>query len=545
MSRSGRLAAALGTVVAIIVIAGLASAASVIVPALLGGLLLLFAVLVWSAYRRSRSTIDAESRLQRLYDEALDDSFFDSLTGVGNHRSFEVALAHQTAEYESMQTPFALALVDVDDMQVVNRREGVAEGDEVLIGVAETLQQISRPEDRVYRIGGDEFAIIMPGLDLEGAVVVMERVLHFSRRPSSGLRPNSFSCGVSAMPYLTSDGAILIRQAQKALEWVKSHGHGTVTGFDPDRDRIPGHAHDIARSAIQEVVAGKLLSSVFQPIVDLQSGRVLGFEALIRPDPRGPLPGTAQLFEAAASSGRTVELDLACIEVVLMAARAIGPDQIVTLNLSPRTLERKDFDASWLLEVLMRNGISPSRVIVELTDRDAVSDVQRLRRTFSHLQQYGLRFAADDVASGAFDQRLMSQIRFDIVKIDLARIQQGTPNAVARVELQSLRDLALSQHSTVVAEGVETAEQLQIIRELRIGAAQGYLLGRPGVSVAATFVDLARLAGGRHPGSEAEMDRPVVALPAAALWTPGPSDARTAAAISFVPSQSPMHASVV
>ncbi len=258
------------------------------------------------------------------------------------------------------------------------------------------------------------------------------------------------------MPQFGRDQEMLHRQADAALYWAKRHGRGTVEVFDPERDQLPDNVADFTRNAVQEVVSGRLLSPVFQPIVDLRTGRVLGFEGLIRPDPRGPLPDTARLFAAAAAVGRTVELDVACIEAVLSAARAIGPDRLLTLNLSPRTLEVKDFDAGWLLHGLYRNGISPGRVIVELTERDEIADLPRLRKTFQHLQQYGLRLAADDVGAGNSGLRLLSQVQFDIVKIDLSLVQDGVRRLGARAVLQSLRDLALSQQAHVVAEGVET-----------------------------------------------------------------------------------------
>jgi EAL domain-containing protein (putative c-di-GMP-specific phosphodiesterase class I) len=194
-----------------------------------------------------------------------------------------------------------------------------------------------------------------------------------------------------------------------------------------------------------------------------------------------------------------VELDIACVEAVLSGARAIGPDRLLTLNLSPRTLEARDFDASWLLQGLYRNGISPGRVILELTERDEIADLVHLRHTFQVLQQYGLRLAADDVGAGNAGLRLLSQVQFDIVKIDLSLVHDGVRRVGARAVLQSLRDLALSQRAHVVAEGVETREQLQVIQELEIGAGQGFLLGRPDASVAATFVDIGRIGSGLLP----------------------------------------------
>jgi EAL domain-containing protein (putative c-di-GMP-specific phosphodiesterase class I) len=169
---------------------------------------------------------------------------------------------------------------------------------------------------------------------------------------------------------------------------------------------------------------------------------------------------------------------------------------LITINLSPRTLEVRDFDAAWLLDMLLHNGIAPGRVIVELTERDAVGDLPRLRQALKHLQSHGLRLAADDVGAGNAGLRLLSQVPFDIVKIDLSLVQDGVHQPGSRAVLESLRDLAISQNARIVAEGVETAEQLQVIRDLEIGAGQGYLLGRPIASVEATFVDLGQFAPG-------------------------------------------------
>ncbi len=438
----------------------------------------------------------SRDELQVLYHEAREDSLADGLTGLGNHRAFQEELARQVTAHEQRGATFSLALLDLDDLKVVNDREGHVAGDDMLRSMARRMRELARANDRLFRIGGDEFAIILPAGDIEDAVTVASRILHFCKRPTDSDRPFAFSSGVSGVPYLTRQRDRVYRQADAALYWAKRHGRGSVEVFDPERDQLPDDVSDTAGNAVAEVIQGKLLRPVFQPIVDLRSGHILGFEGLIRPDPNGPLPNTSQLFAAAAASGRTVELDLACLDVVVSAARAIGPGRLLTLNLSPRTLEMKDFDAAWLLNGLVRNGISPSRVIIELTERDEVDDLGRLRQTFAALQQYGLRLAADDVGAGNSGLRLLSQVQFDIVKIDLSLVHDGVRRLGSRAVLQSLRDLAVSQDARIVAEGVETSEQLSVIRDLQIGAGQGFLLGRPEASVAKTFVDMQQLESG-------------------------------------------------
>ncbi len=455
---------------------------------------------------------DSRAELQALYSEARHDALADGLTGLGNHRAFQEELGHQISTFEDRGTPFSLVLMDLDDLKIVNDRDGHAAGDDMLVSMAETMRELARRDDLLYRTGGDEFAMILPAANIDEAAAVAERILHFCKRPPSGGRASPFSSGVSGVPYFSRQRDIVYRQADAALYWAKRHGRGSVEVFEPERDQLPDELTDATANAIAEVVTGKLLRPVFQPIVNLRNGRIIGFEGLIRPAPESPLTDTGRLFAAAAAAGRTVELDLACIEAVVDGARAIGPDRLLTLNLSPRTLEVKDFDPAWLLSGLVRNGISPSRVIIELTEREEVDDLGRLQQVFNLLQQYGLRIAADDVGAGNSGLRLLSQVQFDIVKIDLALVQSGVRRMGARAVLQSLRDLALSQNVRMIAEGVETAKQLSVIRELDIGAAQGFLLGRPDASVDKTFVDVRQLESGVVVPREAH---PVIAPPPA------------------------------
>ncbi len=287
-------------------------------------------------------------------------------------------------------------------------------------------------------------------------------------------------------------------QADAALYWCKRHGRCSVDVFDPQRDRQTDQAATAETAgAIARVAAERQLRAVFQPIIDLRSGRVLGFEGLIRPTEAAPFADAGSLFTAAEASGRTVELDAACFDVVATAARAIAVDQVLSMNLSPRTIETHDFSAPSILALLAYHGIDPRRVIIELTEREPVQDMTRLRDNLIQLQQAGIRIAADDVGAGNAGLRLLSQVRFDIVKIDLSLVQEGVQRASSRAILRSLRDLAGRWGAFVVAEGIETSEQLRVVRELGVSAGQGYLLGRPGPTVELRGIDLAGLEAGQ------------------------------------------------
>jgi EAL domain-containing protein (putative c-di-GMP-specific phosphodiesterase class I) len=253
-----------------------------------------------------------------------------------------------------------------------------------------------------------------------------------------------------------------------------------------------------------------MLRAAYQPIVDLASGVVIGFEGLIRPLPESGFADPSSLFAAAESVGRTVELDHACIETIVRESGGLTPQQLLAINVSPRFLEAPHFSPEWLLEVLARQGIESTRVVLELTERENVEDVLRLQRSLAALQRAGIRIAADDVGAGNAGLRLLSQFRFDIVKLDLTLVQDGTQRDSSRAVLRSLRELASRWGAYMVAEGLETVSQLRAVREIGVAAGQGYLLSRPMPTPTMTRVDLNMIeAGGvvlavrsRHHGND-------------------------------------------
>jgi diguanylate cyclase (GGDEF)-like protein len=474
---------------------------------------------------------ESQAQLEVLYREARQDSLHDGLTGLGNHRSFQEELDRQLDLFRRHQVPVALLLIDLDDLKVVNDNEGHPAGDQLLLGMANAIRDTLRYGDRAFRIGGDEFAVLLPHTDADEGLIAANRLRHFCLRPAAGDRVIPFSGGISAVPQLTSDRNELFRQADAALYRCKRGGRGTVAIFDADRDLVPEDPHGQGSStAVRDIIRSRNLKPVYQPIVDLRDGSVLGFEGLIRPGASSPFANPGQLFAAAANAGRTSELDLACFEVVAAGAVDIDPRQVVTINLSPQTLELEDSTAAWLLEILARYGISPGRLIVELTEREAITDLDRLRRNVASLQRAGVRLAADDVGAGNAGLRLLSQVRFDIMKIDLSLVQDGAQHESSRAVLRSLMDLAARQGAIAIAEGLETAEQLRSLQQLGITTGQGYLLGRPGSNVALTTVDIKSLASGTvivggssMAAGDATTAASASAVPPSALTTPPPA----------------------
>ena len=441
--------------------------------------------------------------LEDAYARARAESLRDALTGLGNHRSFQEELERQWLGATRYNSRLTLAIVDLDDFGKVNDAEGHAGGDRVLVGVAGVMAAALRRSDHVFRIGGDEFAVLMPGVDADGAYLAMRRVLATvlergvddRRRNEPAAQPWSFTVGISAIPGTATDRATLYREADAALAFGKKHGRTCVTVFDPERDGSPGTERSAAGRAalVARVAASGALVTLFQPIFDLRSGRPRGYEALSRPMPGSGFTDATDLFTAAEAFGRTVELDLACLTTSIAAfARQALPGSL-TLNISPRSLESDQFSVHGLVQLLHRHGVDPARVVLELTERETVEDMDRLTRALESCRTAGMRVAADDVGAGNAGLRLLSQLRFDIVKIDLSLVQGGAIRATSHEVVRTLKDLADRWGALVIAEGVETVEQLEFVRSLDIRAGQGYLLGVPSERPPTETIDFDKL----------------------------------------------------
>jgi EAL domain-containing protein (putative c-di-GMP-specific phosphodiesterase class I) len=284
----------------------------------------------------------------------------------------------------------------------------------------------------------------------------------------------------------------MFRHADAALYWCKRHGRTDIQTYDPDRHGQAGDERNSTElaAAVAAVASARSLMAVYQPIFSLTTGQPIGHEALVRPAPDTGFPDAESLFAAAEATGRTVELDTACIDVVAAAAGAVLPDLYLAVNLSPRTLETSEFSAARLAAVFAERGFAPSNLVLELTEREAVEDISQLRRNLEACRRIGMRIAADDVGAGNAGLRLLSEIRFDLVKIDLSLVQGGVLRESSLAVMRALRDLADRSSASIVAEGIETAHQLEVVRDLGLTAGQGYLLGRPAVTRSIDPVDI-------------------------------------------------------
>ncbi len=454
-----------------------------------------------------RPLVADRAELHDRYEAALADALTDPLTGIGNHRAFQEELDRQVEQAHRYGVPVSLILLDIDEFKSINDRHGHAAGDRALADFGRLILSSLRRVDRPYRIGGDEFAVLLPHTDAEGAWVVGRRLLATALQPplrDQGDTAISFSAGVSTLPELGTTREQLYAQADAALYAAKRAGRTDVVLFDPAATAL--EPTSAAGAAIAEVIARGQLRPVYQPIVDLDGLTVLGHEGLIRPVPPAPFADPAALFAAAAASGHLVALDMTCIEAIVGGAAALPANQFLSVNVSPRTVEAPEFSGAALLSILARHGFRPDRIILELTEREEIGDVDRVRAKLETCRRSGVRLAADDLGAGNSGLRLLSELRFDVLKVDLSLVQRSAPGAPSEAVVGSVVAFAGRTGALVVGEGVEDPQEAARLVALGVGAGQGYFFGRPGPLLAGD-----PLVGLPAPGSSVEFPAPMAA----------------------------------
>ena len=410
----------------------------------------------------------------------------DPLTDLGHHRSFQEELGRAVAIAVRKEEPLTLALIDLDDFKFTNDRYGHRRGDEVLLEAALVLSH-GRAEDQAFRIGGDEFALLMPGIDGAEARVGLERRLATARARATA---TSFTIGVAVLAAGTKiDPAVLWEQADAALyEGKRTSTEIVVFGEVTELISIVTPAKI---QALRALLDEPRIETAFQPIWDLQDGRVLGVEALARPWDGYGFDGPADMFAVAEKIGRAHELDAICRSAALARAHEIPEGVLLFLNVNPQSLTHGELEGDRLLRSVATAGMRPSQIVLEITERSearltqVVADATRLRKL-------GFRLALDDVGAGNAGLEMLRELPVDFVKIDQTVIAAALADVHAQAVLLAIIAYAGRAGAYVIAEGigseqilsfVRNAEELHMLNGPPIKGAQGYLLGRPSTDI--------------------------------------------------------------
>ena len=420
-------------------------------------------------------------RLGQLHRAALARARRDGLTDLGNHLAFQEELRHAVAHALRYREPLTLALLDLDDFKLANDRYGHGHGDRLLAELAGLLSA-GRASDRAFRIGGDEFAMILSGTELAGAEVRLNAIRDAAPGRLAGL---TLSCGLASLDADTLDADSLQEQADAAVYEAKRRGRNQVVAFAGLDDTVivtPAKAR-----AVHELLANGVPTVAFQPIWDLDGHRVLGYEALARPSHEQELAGPGEAFEVAERIGRAHELDARCREAVLSRAGELPDDALLFLNVSPQTLDHDLLAGNRLVRAVEAAGLRPERVVLELTERSSAR-VDHVVREARRLRDLGFKLALDDVGAGNAGLEMLRSLEVDFVKIDRDVVRNALVQRGARAVLLAIVAFAGEVGTYVIAEGIEDHAMLDLVRRSdgvgfaaagRVHGAQGYLLGRP------------------------------------------------------------------
>jgi diguanylate cyclase (GGDEF)-like protein len=392
----------------------------------------------------------------------------DALTGLANHRHFHERLGAEIERARRYGGQLALVSLDLDDFKKMNDTYGHPYGDEILRAVGEQLDDAVRAADLAARLGGEEFALILPGADADFAYAAAERVrVAVEAVPVRGSKL-SCSAGVACFPTDAEDADTLLRFADGAMYWAKRAGKGRTRRYDPDN--VATAWTDDQREQIEALLRqDEPVRPLFQPIVDLALGTVLGYEALARfPGHPGRTPSA--VFSQAHGCGLGAELEAAAIRAALAPANRPF-DTWLALNVSPSALA-----APPMAEAL------PSDLrgfVIELTEHELVAGDETLLTAIADLRERGGLVAVDDAGAGYSGLMQVMRVRPDVVKLDrdLTEGVHADPAKTALVE--AFVRFARRTGTTLCAEGVESLEDLSALADLDVSWGQGYILGRP------------------------------------------------------------------
>jgi diguanylate cyclase (GGDEF)-like protein len=404
----------------------------------------------------------------------------DALTGLGNRLSLMEHLATVLADRRLW--PVAIAVLDLNDFKFINDNHGHVVGDEVLCCAAKRLAAAVRERDHVVRLGGDEFAVVTTrmaerhrerfAMRLRGALTVPIEVRNnrFSISASIGI--------VIGEPPQTADE--LLAHADAAMYRAKDGKEAISTvAFLDDQQRSEVRRHLLIREAIAKPELSQFHVH-YQPIIDMDSGRIVAFESLLRwhhPE-LGRIPPDVfiPLAERAGTIGLLGDHVLRSAAGDLARMDWCHPDAKVRMgvNVSPHQLTHPDF-AERLLAELGAEGLPPSRLTLEVTEQAFAQNLRPIEIAVGALSKVGINIAVDDFGTGYSTMRYLQQLHPSILKIDRSFIAEVTSNPASHKLVSALTTMALTLGLRIVAEGIETEEQFAVLRGMGCHLGQGFL----------------------------------------------------------------------
>jgi len=410
---------------------------------------------------------------------------FDPLTGLPNRRLMLDRLDQLIKQSTRSQTSLAVIYIDLDNFKDVNDSRGHDFGDELLKVIAQRLRSEVRDTDTVARIGGDEFVILLGQLDRpEKADIIIRQILKNLSEPVLIQGETIYataSFGISMFPNDGDDGKALLLGADQAMYAAKSNGRNGFQYFTSGL-QVKANYRASVISELHTALDNKQFRMEYQPIYDLKTGVITHAEALVRWHRAfGEVVMPSSFIEIAEESGLIVEIGNWVIKEVLMYMKSLGLDKTpsIAINVSAAQFHSSDHSAVQWLEWMKELGIPPNKVVLEITERMLLIQSQRVLRKISMLQEAGCKFSVDDFGTGYSSLASLKNFNFDYLKIDSHFVKTLAPDILDASLVAAMIAMAKGLNLGSIAEGVETEQQAQMLKDMGCTYAQGYLYSRP------------------------------------------------------------------
>ena len=461
----------------------------------------------------------------RLFDEARRGALHDPLTGLPNRELLTDRIAHAlVSSHEDSSNPVAVILLDLDRFKVINESVGHAVGDRLLVAVGQRLVACLRPSDTVARFGGDEFGIILdPVDDADDVRRIADRIDTEFRAPfSMGGRDwfISASLGIAIGRPGRATPDEMLREAEIAMVRAKSDPTRRYALFEASMSDQTMERIDLENDLRLAIERGQLRLH-YQPLVDLATDRIVGFEALVRwQHPYRGLVAPMAFIPLAEETGLIVPLgrwvlETACRQATKWRdARPDGARQLMSVNLSARQFAQPDL-VDQVDAILTETGMDPSTLELEITESVVMDQSEAGVRTLSRLRDMGVRLVLDDFGTGYSSLSYLKHLPLDTIKIDRTFVA-GLDGPADRSIVDAVIGLAHGLGISVVAEGIETERQFEVLRSMGCDIGQGYLFARPlPAAEAARLLSPRRSGGSTRAGADPNADGAPKPQPAA------------------------------
>jgi diguanylate cyclase (GGDEF)-like protein/PAS domain S-box-containing protein len=412
---------------------------------------------------------------------------YDQLTDLPNRQLFQDRLHSAVASAKRNNTQLALLFIDLDHFKEVNDSAGHEAGDRLLMQVAKRLNECIRETDTLARLGGDEFTVILNNLstnyDIENIARTMLQLLEQPFSLAGGIDAAiSASIGIAMYPDDGTDDESLIRHADAAMYRVKETGRNGFEFFTAEMNREAGKRQQF-KSAFKDSLEKGEFTVFFQPVWRLSDGKIMGVEALSRwQHPEWGMVMPDEFIPVAEESGFIHELSLFVVKEVANQIKVWDEQAFneisVAINLSPTQFRRLDDWLGQMHQVLSARAIAPHRIKLEITETALMGDTLKLMETLSHVQASGIEISLDDFGTGFSSLSRISGMPLNFIKIDRSFVSQIGQKGQCNV-IEAIISMSHSMDCLVIAEGIETVEQREYLKQLGCDFGQGFLCSRP------------------------------------------------------------------